>query len=146
MEEQAEEVAACREELLEQIEALKDEIQGFSIRFEVELMVIKKAIKGTPSGGENQRKMRVLEPTPFTGACSAKELENFLWDMEQYFKAAHIPVEEQVTITAMYLSNDAKLWWRTRLEDGTNAGKPSIETWSELQKELKVQFLPCNTA
>jgi len=32
------------------------------------------------------------------------------------------------------------------LEDGTNVGKPSIETWSELREEIKVQFLPCNTA
>jgi hypothetical protein len=150
MEEHAEETAALHvhrnEELLEQIEALRDEIKGFSARYEAELMVIKKAIIGTPSGGEVQRKVRVPEPKPFTGTRSAKELENFLWDMEQYFKAAHIPAEEQVTITTMYLMGDAKLWWRTRLEDGTNAGKPLIKTWSELREELKVQFLPCNTA
>lgn len=25
--------------------------------------------------------------------------------------------EEQVNITSMYLTGDAKLWWRTRLDD-----------------------------
>ncbi|RVW59557.1 Retrovirus-related Pol polyprotein from transposon 297 [Vitis vinifera] len=37
--------------------------------------------------------------------------------MEQFFKAAHIPDGEKVSITSMYLTSDAKLWWRTRMED-----------------------------
>jgi hypothetical protein len=45
-------------------------------------MVIKKAITGTSSSGEGQRKVWVPEPTPFTGTRNVKELENFLWDME----------------------------------------------------------------
>lgn len=32
-------------------------------------------------------KMKILDPKPFNGTQSAKDLENFLWDMEQYFKA-----------------------------------------------------------
>lgn len=146
LDEQAELHVHRNGKLLEQIEALQDEMKAFSARYEAELGVIKKAISGTPSGGEVPRKLRVPEPLPFTGVRSAKELENFLWDMEQYFKAAHIPENERVNITSMYLSGDAKLWWRTRLEDAANAGKPSIETWKELQKELRDQFLPCNTA
>ena len=46
-----------------------------------------------------------------------KELENFLWDMEQFFKVAHVPDEEKVSITRMYLFVDAKLWWRTWMGD-----------------------------
>lgn len=95
---------------------------------------------------EATRKLRVPEPLPFAGVRSAKELENFLWDMEQYFKAAHIPESEKVSITSMYLNGDAKLWWRTRLEDGANAGRPPIDVWKDLKKELRDQFLPCNTA
>ena len=38
-----------------------------------------------------------------------QELEKFLLDMEQYFIAAQIPASEQVTITTMYFSDDAKL-------------------------------------
>ncbi|KAL0423508.1 UNVERIFIED_CONTAM: hypothetical protein Sradi_0885600 [Sesamum radiatum] len=36
-------------------------------------------------------KVKVPDPKPFDGARSAKELENFLWDMETYFQAARIP-------------------------------------------------------
>jgi hypothetical protein len=39
---------------------------------------------------EAPSKLKVPEPKPFMGAGNAKELENFLWDMEQCFRAAHI--------------------------------------------------------
>jgi hypothetical protein len=44
----------------------------------------------------------------FGGTRSAKELENFIWDVEQYLKDAHIPDEEKVSITSMYLTGDMK--------------------------------------
>ena len=49
------------------------------------------------------------ELKPCNGARSAKDLENFVWDIEQYFKAAKVPDQEKVTITSMYLLGDAKL-------------------------------------
>ncbi|OIT30744.1 hypothetical protein A4A49_59398 [Nicotiana attenuata] len=38
--------------------------------------------------GADRTKVRISEPKEFNGARSAKKLENFLWDMEQYFHAA----------------------------------------------------------
>ena len=75
-----------------------------------------------------------------------KELENFLWDMEQFFRAAQVADEEKVSITGMYLMGDAKLWWKTRLEGDVEQGKPHISTWETLKRELKEQFLPTNVA
>ena len=40
-------------------------------------------------------KVRVPEPKPFGGARNAKDLENFLSNMEQYFIVARIPISEQ---------------------------------------------------
>ena len=65
--------------------------------------------------------------------------------MEQYFITARIPVGEQVMIITMYLTGDAKLWWRTISSDDATAGQPKIEKWEILKKELKDQFLPTNT-
>ncbi|KAL0305164.1 UNVERIFIED_CONTAM: hypothetical protein Scaly_2994900 [Sesamum calycinum] len=49
------------------------------------------------------------------GARDAKEVENFLFDMEQYFLAANVEDEARKVSTAtMYLTGDAKLWWRTK--------------------------------
>ena len=61
------------------------------------------------------------------------------------FIVARIPAGEQVTITTMYFSGNAKLWWQIRSSDDVAAGRPKIEMWETLKKELKDQFLPLNT-
>ncbi|KAK4403124.1 hypothetical protein Sango_1053100 [Sesamum angolense] len=71
-------------------------------------------------------KVKVPDPKPFGGAHSAKELENFLLDMETYFQVARILVAEKVSITSMYLTSDAKLWWRTRLSDDASANRHQL--------------------
>ncbi|RWR95039.1 hypothetical protein CKAN_02436000 [Cinnamomum micranthum f. kanehirae] len=90
----------------------KEQIKTFSD----ELILFKRAVRTTGSSTENGR-VKVPEPKPFAGTRNTKELENFLWDMELYFAAAHIPIEERVTITSMYLSGGVKLWWQTRVDD-----------------------------
>ena len=75
-----------------------------------DITVLKKVVlQGSSSGPEAPPKVRVPDPKGFNGNRNAKELENFLWDMEQFFKAAHIPDGEKVSITSMYLNGHAKL-------------------------------------
>ena len=107
----------------------------------VEIPILKKAMAQCPSTVSNAPpKVRVPEPKGFGGVRNAKELENFLWDMEQFFKATHVPDGKKVSITSMYLFSDAKLWWRTRMGDDADSGRPQITTWENLKKELKDQF------
>ena len=76
-----------------------------------EISILKKVVAQCPptvSGAP--QKVRVPEPKGFGGAMNAKKFEIFLWDMEQFFKAAHVPNKDMVSITSMYLSGDAKLW------------------------------------
>ncbi|KAL0284804.1 UNVERIFIED_CONTAM: hypothetical protein Scaly_2838200 [Sesamum calycinum] len=47
---------------------------------------------------------------------------------------------------SMYLTGDAKLLWRSRLSNVANANRERIEMWEVLKKELKDQFIPCNTS
>ena len=93
-----------------------------------ELAVICRAVGSAAESSEKCAKFKVPEPKCFGGTRSAKELENFLWDMEQYFVAAKVLDSEKVTITNMYLSEDAKLWWRTRLTYDSNAGRSKIDS------------------
>lgn len=86
-------------------------------------------------------KVRVPEPKPFDGTRNAKELENFLWDHEEYFKTAKVPMNENVMYATMYLSGDAKLLWRALVTDDVSFGRGCIETWERLKHELKAQFL-----
>lgn len=66
-----------------------------------------------------------------------------MWDMEQHFTATHLPEGNQVSITSMCLSGDAKLWWHTRVEDTTQS---KIVGWETLKAEPRDQFLPMNVA
>ncbi|KAL0295769.1 UNVERIFIED_CONTAM: hypothetical protein Scaly_3089400 [Sesamum calycinum] len=46
---------------------------------------------------------------------------------------------------SMYLTGTLSLW-RSRLSNVANANRERIEMWEVLKKELKDQFIPCNTS
>ncbi|KAK2997160.1 hypothetical protein RJ639_025691 [Escallonia herrerae] len=109
--------------------------------------LLSRAVVNTPAGGaEHSSRPRVPEPKSYGGARDAKELENFLFDIEQYFRAIRVDSKAtKVSMAAMYLVGDAKLWWRKKyaeIEDGSCV----INTWEILKRELKSQFFPENTA
>ncbi|KAA0048463.1 uncharacterized protein E5676_scaffold600G00660 [Cucumis melo var. makuwa] len=55
-------------------------------------------------------KFKIPKPKAFNGNRDVKELENFIFDMEQYFKASGTNSKEtKVTLASMHLSDDAKL-------------------------------------
>ncbi|GAV85609.1 hypothetical protein CFOL_v3_29045, partial [Cephalotus follicularis] len=102
-----------------------------------DISILKKALHGSSSRVEgHSSKFKVPEPKSFSGKRDGKCLENFLWDMEQYLEATRVPDIEKVPITSMYLSGDSKLWWRTRVLDNENFGRPRIATCDDLVKEL----------
>lgn len=69
-----------------------------------------------------------------------KVLENFRWQMEHYFKMKG--ESDKLNTGFMFLMNDAMmLWWR-RCYTHMEKGLCKIETWDELKKELKQQFMP----
>ena len=128
-----------------EIQSLMDDFRGTLQSYGEDIAVLKKAVsQGCSSSFVAPPKFRVLEPKVFNCNRNAKELENFLQDMEQFFKAAHVPDSEKVSITSLYLTSDAKLWWRTRIEGDAESGKPQITTWETLKNELKDQFIPTN--
>ena len=73
----------------------------------------------TPTGGVARfNKIKVPEPKPLCGVRDAKALENFIFDLEQYFRATNIGAEEvKVTLATMHLADDTKLWWRSKYMD-----------------------------
>ncbi|KAL4620633.1 hypothetical protein ACB092_06G169700 [Castanea dentata] len=100
------EIADQRDIVFVRVEELQERPKA-NLRQKIALL--KRAMCGLPREGEVATKVKVPKPKHFNGARSVKDLENFLWDMEQYFKAARVPDQEMVTITSMYLSGDAKL-------------------------------------
>ncbi|XP_052483730.1 uncharacterized protein LOC128039297 [Gossypium raimondii] len=82
----------------------------------------------------------VPKPKEFVGTRSACDVDNFLWRMENYFRAKGI-VEDAVKVNtaSMFLTDIALLWWRGRTTDKRHG---EIGTWQEFQCELKGQFYP----
>ena len=50
-----------------------------------------------------------------------------------------------VSLVGMYLTVDAKLYWRSRHVGDTRVGQSTFNSWEELKKKFREQFLPCNT-
>ncbi|KAA0050282.1 uncharacterized protein E5676_scaffold3369G00010 [Cucumis melo var. makuwa] len=82
-----------------------------------------------PAGGAIPfSRVKIPKPKLLCGARDAKALENYIFDLEQYFRATNTVTEEaKVTPTTMHLSEDAKLWWRSRYVD-MQEGRCTIDT------------------
>lgn len=69
-------------------------------------------------GGVPSHKVDALKPKKFKGARSAREVDNFLWEIEQYFHAMGIKDDDaMVNIASLYLTDIALLWLRRRSTD-----------------------------
>ena len=152
-------IEALERALTEQQEALNDVMEDCresvgTLRTEINELNTKvnltmRALGNAPAAGPavmDYGRVKVPEPRPYNGARDAKDLENFLFDMEHYFRAVRTDSEEgKVAMATMYLSGDAKVWWRTKYDDIEN-GRCTIASWEDLKRELKTQFLPENVA
>ncbi|KAL0302392.1 UNVERIFIED_CONTAM: hypothetical protein Sangu_3102600 [Sesamum angustifolium] len=116
------------------------EVKVDGIQIEVNLL---KCVIGRDDGRAPMSKVKVPDLKPFGGARSAKELENFLWDMETYFQAAHIPEAEKVSITSTvrdYVKDFSSLMLDIRdmsKEDKLFNFLSGLQTWA--QTELRHQ-------
>ena len=128
-----------------EIQSGMEELRRMMESLQADVVILKKAVlEGCSSYSNAGPKVRVPEPKGFSGNHNAKELGNFMWDMEQFFKAAHVPDAEKISLTSMYLMEDAKLWWRTRVGEDLEAGRPQVAEWETLKREMQDQFLPTN--
>ena len=81
--------------------------------------------------------MEVKKPQGFSGKQDAKELDNFLWHMERYFKVIALTDEAaKIRITTLYLIDKVFLWWRQRFSD-MEKGICTIERWDDFKREIK---------
>ncbi|MBA0557357.1 hypothetical protein Golob_014432 [Gossypium lobatum] len=76
----------------------------------------------------------------FVWTMSAFNVDNFLWRMENYFRAKGITNNAiKVNTTSMFLTDIALLWWRGK---SRNKRQSEIGSRQEFQCELKGQFYP----
>jgi len=63
------------------------------------------------NSGTGARKLKAPQPRAYSGARDSKEVDNFIFDIEQYFRVSQIEEELKIDTASMYLAEDAKLWW-----------------------------------
>ncbi|KAL4192505.1 hypothetical protein AMTRI_Chr06g172330 [Amborella trichopoda] len=105
-------------ELIDDVKAFTNFFTSRLESMKDDLLLIKRAL-GSISGGLDSCIVRVPEPHVFDGQHNLKVVENFLWDMEQYFEAAHTHEKDRAAVCTMFLAGDAKLWWRMRVVDNS---------------------------
>ncbi|KAF2282496.1 hypothetical protein GH714_044019 [Hevea brasiliensis] len=131
-----------KEDVVETAKTLQGEVQG--LQGQVSLLM--KAASNINGGAFEMGRAKIPEPKSFGGARDAREVDNFIFDMELYFTATKNDSDAgQLKMVPMYLANDAKLWWRTKVEQSIS-GQCSIVTWDDFKKALKAQFYPENVA
>ncbi|XP_021766697.1 uncharacterized protein LOC110731175 [Chenopodium quinoa] len=137
--EQAEQIVklmADRDALREQLQF----VQGKADEALEKCATLTRAV-GRDALGVGAAKIKPPKPRDYSGARDAKEVDNFLFDMEQYFRICQLSDDQKVDTAIMYLFEDAKLWWRTKHAD-IEAGRIKIDTWAEFKEELKNNSTP----
>lgn len=94
--------------VLEDVAALVEVLKSDNGDLEKEVGLLKQAVGNARHVERGLLKVKVLEPKTYNKTQNAKELENFLWHIEQYFQVACVLEEERVTITSICLESDAK--------------------------------------
>jgi len=143
---------ALRDEFMAEVTRLRDvhqrELNSVLTQLEEargDLALCKKAVViGPLAPAMEPRRIDIPKPKSFAGTRNAREVDNFLWGLEQYFGAMGILEDEtRVKTAALYLTDTAMLWWRRRQED-IRRGTCSITTFDTFKSELKRQFYPEN--
>ncbi|XP_072083760.1 uncharacterized protein [Arachis hypogaea] len=133
------ELDAFKESMLQIEEKLENSLKLFE-----EVRVWFEEAKSRPTIIRETTKIDLPKPKEFKGVRDAREVENFLWQMERYFEGQGV-VEEAIKVrtAALYLSDNATLWWRRKCVD-MEKGTCNIATWEDFKRELKRQFFPEN--
>ncbi|KAL2232454.1 UNVERIFIED_CONTAM: hypothetical protein Sindi_1425400 [Sesamum indicum] len=111
----------------------------------IQIGLLQRAVSNAPIVAHDPgSRLRIPKPKAYSRARDAKEVENFLFDMEQYFLAAYGQNEARKVSTAtMYLTGDANLWWRTKYAE-IETYQVQLDTWALLREAIREQFFPEN--
>ena len=109
---------------------------------------LERQLRTAPAGGVatyvERPRYRLPEPAKYKGTRDSKDLENFIYEMDQFLEAARIEEDaDRLRTATMYFADEATLWWRRRLGD-VRRGLVAIVSWEDLQKEMRDYFLPKN--
>ncbi|GFS29830.1 hypothetical protein Acr_00g0008700 [Actinidia rufa] len=114
----------------DKVEKIDQRIDGLEDSLQAEIAAIKEELKEVKGDW----------PKSYHGLRNTRELDNFLWSLEQYFEATNIREEDRkIKTTSLFLTDATALWWR-RCHTDMERGTSTIATWDDFKKEIKRQF------
>ncbi|KAJ4955591.1 hypothetical protein NE237_012374 [Protea cynaroides] len=87
-----------KEDFSRMVDSLREEIDNLRVVNEdlkAKIPVLKRAVANEGPSQREISKLQIPEPKPFNGTRDVKVLENFIWQMEQYFKASKMEDEDE---------------------------------------------------
>ncbi|KAK4258913.1 hypothetical protein QN277_005308 [Acacia crassicarpa] len=139
-EEQAESMRRLEAKVMDAITAMQGQLNSLKTSLERQS---KTPLVGATSGAREVR-LDLPKSKEFQGVRDAKEVENFLWQMERYSESLNLVDDAtKVRTASLFLSDNAMLWWRRKHAD-MERGLCKVETWDDFKRELKKQFYPEN--
>ncbi|KAL6129813.1 hypothetical protein ACLB2K_073162 [Fragaria x ananassa] len=95
------------------------------------------------SGIVEAKSIEVQKPKSFRGSCNAREVDNFLWGLDQYFRPVGITEEDaKIRIATLYLTDIVMLWWRRRRGDVEKGPHEKLKKKEARDNELANTFGP----
>ncbi|KAH7668724.1 hypothetical protein IHE45_11G030200 [Dioscorea alata] len=88
-------------------------------------------------------KVNVPRPKAYGGSRNTKDIDNYVWGLEQYFKALSLEDAKKVDGATLYLTDAGMIWWRQGYGD-IKKDTLTIKSFDDFRRELKKQFYPEN--
>lgn len=82
----------------------------------------------------------ICRPEMFEGRRQGEKLEEWVYKMDLYLHAMHVPDPLRVITAVSFFHGNAMTWWRTLI--GTQ--DPSAISWAAFVQRLRDEFLPVN--
>ncbi|GMQ10432.1 hypothetical protein CsSME_00053434 [Camellia sinensis var. sinensis] len=139
------------ERILKAISQFQDQVQELKEGLEetrADWAMSKRAVAsgGVTTNARFTPRLEAPQPKEFNGKSDAKELDDYIWHLERYFKALNLNDEmAKVRTASLYLTKLAGIWW-LRKHSEIEKGTCTISSGEEFKNELMRQFYLKNVA
>ena len=92
----------------------------------------------------NSPRVKPTRPDTYSGTRNIKELDSWLFMVEQYSKVTRLTSQETVQFAVTLLRGDAAVWWRNHIQ--TYTPDLQISKWNEFMNGISQEFKPVNAS
>ena len=129
---------------------LAEQLVGLARQQQENARILWDEIQATRQVRSNAAQVNVVsakppKPETFHGSGKPKKrVDNWLFNMETYFKAIRMPREQWVEFAVTFLRDGAAIWWRSHLNLVAQGLDQLMTDWENFSRVIYAQFTPVN--